>query len=176
MSRLLFVKLLILIGLTSSIIACSEKEPAANPVPVIAFKAINKVTLAANTTKAKRDSVVVAISFSDADGDLGEDPGDSTRLKRVFGNQTWGNYQIRAFQFVNNKFEEITPSVNKRLFVDLGGSTIVPQNGTLKYNQVFTYAGTYKLLPIKFQVRVRDRNLNESNVVETDTVSLPVSL
>ncbi len=176
MLRLSFVKSLFLIGLTSLVTACTNNEPVTNPVPVIAFKAINKFTLAANATKAKRDSVVIAVSFSDGDGDLGENPRDSTRLKNVFGNQSWGNYQIRAFQFMNGKFEEIIPPVAKKLFADLGNSTTLPLNGTLEFNQLFSYAGTYKLIPVKFQVRMRDRNLNESNTVETDTISLPVGL
>ncbi|AKD54578.1 hypothetical protein SD10_06295 [Spirosoma radiotolerans] len=155
-------------------LSCSKDEPTANSLPIITFKAIQKMTLQASATKAKRDSVIVTISFTDGDGDLGEDTRDSTRLKTIFGNQPWGNYQIRTFQLVNNKFDEIIRPDNDRLFVDLGNSTILPQVGMLSYTQVFPYTGPYKLLPVKFQLRMRDRNLNESNVVETDTVRLPI--
>lgn len=170
----LFVKSLILTGLMTTMVACSKEEPASDSAPVIAFKSVNKFTLGASATKAKRDSVMVTISFSDGNGDLGEDLRDTTRLKNVFGNQSWGNYEIRTFQFVNNKFDEFTTPSSAKLFVDLGGSTILPQAGTLDYKQLVEYTGTYKLIPVKFQIRMRDRNLNESNIVETDTLSIPI--
>lgn len=168
---------LALIGLFGLACACSKHEPASNPTPVIAFQSLRKIALAANATKARRDSVIVSIKFSDGDGDLGENVRDSTRIKTVFGNQLWGNYQIRAFRLVNNDFEEITPSPAPKLFVSLGAptpSSVLPEIGTLDYSQLFLYSGAAELLPVKFQIQMRDRNLNESNVVETDTVRLPV--
>ncbi|GAB3780573.1 hypothetical protein GCM10028818_33020 [Spirosoma horti] len=170
------MKPFLLIGLLGLLLACSKNEPTENPTPVITAKAIQKTTLQASAGQAKRDSVIVTISFSDGDGDLGENTQDSTRLKTVFGNQPWGNYQIRTFQLVNNTFEEINIPGNNKLFVNLGSGPARPQVGTIDYKQVFPYTGAYKLRPVKFQLRMRDRNLNESNVVETDTVSLPIRL
>jgi hypothetical protein len=177
MTRFSIINSLILTGLLGLAFACSKDEPAASVVPIIGFKSIKKVTLDPTANKAKRDSVIVTISFSDGDGDLGEDPRDSTRRKTIFANQLWGNYQIRAFRLVNNAFEEIIQSPTPKLFVDLGrnSSAILPQLGVLDYSQLFTYASSAKRLPVKFQIRMRDRSLHESNVVETDTISLPVS-
>jgi hypothetical protein len=176
MAHLSILKSLLFISLVSLALACSKQEPTASPLPSITFKAIHKVTLATNATSARRDSVVVSISYTDGDGDLGEDPRDSARLKQVYSNQTWGNFQIRAFQLAGNRFEEITTLPATKLFVDLGSAPNRPQMGTLAYKQFFPYTGTYRLVPVKFQVRMCDRNLNESNIVETDTVSLPISL
>lgn len=173
MTRFSIINSLILTGLLGLAFACSKDEPAVSAVPVIGFKSIKKVTLDPTATKAKRDSVVVTISLSDGDGDLGEDPRDSTRQKTIFANQLWGNYQIRAFRLVNNAFEEITQSPTPKLFVDLGRSSRAVL-GTLDYSQLFTYGSSAKRLPVKFQIRMRDRSLHESNVVETDTISLPV--
>lgn len=178
MTRFAIINLLILTLVAGLAFACSKDEPTTSAVPVIGFRSIKKFTLDPTAVRVKRDSVVVRINFSDGDGDLGEDPSDSTRRKTIFANQLWGNYQIRAFRLVNNGFEEIIQSPTPKLFVDLGStsSAISPQLGTLDYNQLFTYTSSAKWLPVKFQIRMRDRSLHESNVVETDTISLPVGL
>ena len=175
MIQLSILKPVALLGLIGLVLACTKNEPATISMPVIAFKSIRKLTLAANPAKLKRDSVITTISFSDGDGDLGENLRDSARLKSVFDNQLWGNYQIRAFRLSGNTFEEIIPSPAPKLFVDLGApakSSVLPEVGALDYSQVFPYGSTTKRVPVKFQIRMRDRNLNESNVVETDTVWL----
>ncbi len=167
--------LLLLCGLFFMAVACSKQdEPTLNTAPVIQYKAVTKRALAATAAQAKRDSVIITIGFTDADGDLGES--DTTRIKQLYASQTWGNYQLRTFQLVNNQFTEIPAGANSKLFFESLRSTNQPGavNGTLDFSQRFLYQGNYKLVPVKFQVRIRDRNLNESNVIETDTVRVPI--
>ncbi len=166
---------LALTGLIASLLSCSKDEPAINSSPVIAYKSVQKFTLGMSASQPKRDSVITTISFGDGNGDLGENLRDTARLNQVFSNQRWGNYEIRTFQLVNNTFAEITTAASAKLFVGLGGSGSLPQSGTLDYRQIFFYQGNYRLVPVKFRIRMRDRELNESNVIETDTVSIPVS-
>ncbi len=45
--------------------------------------------------------------------------------------------------------------------------------GTLDFAQLFQYGNTVKLFPTKFRIRIRDRALNVSNIIETDTLTLP---
>ena len=172
------LKPLILSGLIACSVACSNDEPPVNasPSPVITARSVTKIALASTRTQSRRDSVITTISFSDADGDLGEDTRDTTRLKQVFGNQPWGNYQIRTFKLVNSTFEEVSTVAGTKQFVFLGNKpSRLPQNGTLAYNKVFVYKGNDKLIPVKFQIRMRDRNLNVSNVIETDTIHVPLA-
>lgn len=169
-------KILFLTGIIASVLACSKDEPVVNATPVIQFKSITKFTREASGAQLRRDSVITTISFSDANGDLGEDGRDTTRIKQVFANQNWGNFEIRTLQFINGAFQEIVPPASTQLFVDLGNrNASKPISGTLDYSQKFAYQGNYKLVPVKFQIRLRDRNLNASNTVETDTISVPIA-
>ena len=164
-------KTILLAGVIALLTACSTKDEPVNTTPVIKFESVTKLTREATATLPKRDSVVVNIAFIDGDGDLGES--DSTRIKQIYANQTWGNYQIRTFQFINNRFDEVLIGSNARLFFpSLTGSKNAPQStsGLLSFSQRLPYQSTSKSIPVKFQVRIRDRNLNESNVIETDTI------
>ena len=164
--------LLLLIGIISLGSACSKNEPTVSSVPSITYKFITKYTLEATTTQNRRDSVVVSIGFRDGNGDLGENIRDTTRLKQTFSNQTWGNYQIRTFQFINGRFEEVVIPANAKLFFELGSSPNGVQEGSLDFRQKFVYRANAQLVPVKFQIRLRDRQLNESNMVETDTIRI----
>ncbi len=156
------------------LVACSEKEPTASKTPAIEFLSIKKYTLEATGSSVRRDSVIVDLNFTDGDGDLGEDPRDTTRLKQIFANQPWGNYQIRTMQLVNGNFIEVPIAANAKLFFPRITSKPAYLNGTLSFKQTFIYQATAKLVPIKFQIKIRDRQLNESNTIETDTVRVPI--
>ncbi|MEZ4901101.1 MAG: hypothetical protein R2822_04755 [Spirosomataceae bacterium] len=51
-----------------------------------------------------------------------------------------------------------------------------PIEGKLDYAVYFPYSRNAVLSTVKFQIRVRDRALNISNMVETDTLSVPLLL
>ena len=150
--------------------ACSKDEPAFSNVPAIEFRSVTRYVPKISAGQVRRDSVVIGITFKDGDGDLGEDLRDTTRLKQTFANQPWGNYQIRTFGLVNGTFEEITIAANAKLFFQFANTRRGPIEGGLDFSQTFPYQSNARLVPVKFQIRLRDRQLNESNLVETDTV------
>ena len=107
----------LLASLTLLMTACWN-EPDFDDTPAISFKAIDKLTLPASEDRRtpKRDSVILTIGFQDGTGDLGENTQDSTRLKTVFGNQTWGNYEIKTYYLVGSTYQELPLAVNSKLF------------------------------------------------------------
>ena len=164
----------LMMALTISFMSCSKNEPTFSNIPVIGYRSIVKHTSATNVAVTRRDSVVISITFKDGDGNLGEDVRDTTRLNQMFANQAWGNYQIRTFKFVSGRFEEVLTAANSKLFFQQAGTKQGPTEGMLDFTQKFPYQSNTKLTPVKFQIRLRDRDLNESNIIETDTVSIHI--
>lgn len=136
-----------------------------------------KVTLAAGSGvgQTRRDSVITTIRFQDGNGDIGESVSDTARIRRVFGRETWGNYEIRTFQYVDGKFSERPAGDNAKLFFP---GPPRQQNGAVEgdidFSQVFFYQTPYRMVPVKFQIRIRDRAMHVSNTIETDTISVPL--
>ncbi|WP_461051348.1 hypothetical protein [Spirosoma arcticum] len=165
------------LGMSLALSACFT-EPNFPDKPEISFIEIPKYPLEAGrgVGKGKRDSVVISVNFKDGDGNLGNDipvaKGDSTRYA---SNGGWGNYRIRTFRLVNGKYEEAPATVeNFLLFPDLAkGKPKGPISGPLHYSVTFQYGTSFRIYPTKFRVTIRDRNLNESNEIETDTINLP---
>jgi hypothetical protein len=153
-------------------------EPNYSNTPEIQFRSIFKYTIEASrgVGKGKRDSVVTTVSFKDGDGNLGNSiplsREDSIKYKQNGG---WGNYEIKTFRYINRQFVEFPSTENTTLyFPDLTKNK--PKGaieGTLDFNQTFQYGTIFQLYPVKFQIRIRDRDLNVSNVIETDTITIP---
>lgn len=173
----------LLASLTIMLTACWN-EPNFSDVPAISYKAIDKITLPASEDRRtpKRDSVIITIGFQDGTGDLGEDVGraDSTRLKTVFAKETWGNYKITAYRLnaTSNAYEELPLAVNAKLFFPrlTKEGQRGPIEGTLDFRQNFTYSNSSVITPVKFTIKIRDRKLQESTIIETDTVRVPLLL
>lgn len=126
---------------------------------------------------AKRDSIVLTIRFQDGIGDLGEDNRDTARIRSLFGKESWGNYELRTFYLLDGKFVEQNSSVNQKLLfprMTRDGQRGAIE-GNLDFSQTFPYLRPYRLVPAKFQIRIRDRGLRVSNIVETDTINVPIS-
>ena len=168
---------LFVIGIAFALSSCFN-EPNYSNVPDIKFKGIFRYPLAAGAGvgKTKRDSVVTTVSFTDGNGDLGNafplSNADTTLYK---SNGGWGNYEIKIFRLENKEYKEvILPIANFLVFPDLTkGKPKGAIEGTLDFTQIFFYGTTVKLFPTKFRIRIRDRALNVSNVIETDTLTLP---
>ncbi len=179
MQRQLIHQVLFLVGLLFAVSACIS-EPDYSKTPAISFKGVVKYPIEAGkgVGQSKRDSVVITIGFQDGDGDMGETTTDTARIKQIFSNETWGNYELRTFELANGKFTELLlGGVNGKLFYPRltkdGQKGAI--EGTLDFSQKFFYQTGYRLAPVKFQIRVRDRALNVSNVIETDTIRVPLS-
>ncbi|WP_345269572.1 hypothetical protein [Nibrella viscosa] len=167
-----------LLGLALLVSACFN-EPNYSDTPEISFKQVSKFTLAAGggVGQARRDSVIVTIGFQDGAGDLGEDVRDTARINRTFRNETWGNYEITTFQLVNGRYEVLPLAVNNKLFFPRltreGQRGAI--EGTLDFSQIFAYQRDFRMVPVKFRIRIRDRGMRVSNYAETDTIQVPLS-
>jgi hypothetical protein len=171
---------LFFIGLALLVTACFN-EPDFGETPAIEFISITKETFEASggIGNSRRDSVIIALKFQDKSGDLGEDisgGADTNRLRTKFATQTWGNYEVRTFRLNKGKYEEINQDVNNKLFFPrlYKPNQKGALEGTLYFRQIFFYNPKYGRYPVKFQVRIRDRDFNASNVIETDTITVPL--
>ncbi|MBD2752409.1 hypothetical protein [Spirosoma validum] len=177
MRRQLIQPYLFLLGMGLILSSCFN-EPNYSDVPAIDFKGIDRYTIAAGrgVGQGKRDSVVITIGFKDGQGDLGIGlPPSNADTLRYKSNGGWGNYQIKTFRLVNRQYQEVLLSVNNALYFPelTKGKPRGAIEGTLDFTQIFQYGTSYRLFPTKFQIKIRDRALQESNVIETDTITLP---
>ncbi|AQG78122.1 hypothetical protein [Spirosoma montaniterrae] len=164
------------VGLTLS--GCFN-EPDFADKPEIEFRSIfpyKNLPARPGVGRGRRDSVVISIDFKDGRGDLGNTlPLSKADSALYASNGRWGNYRIQTFRLINRQYVEVEQRVNSSLFFpDLAkGKPPGAIQGTLDFNQTFLYGSSFQLLPTKFRITIRDRQLNESNVVETDTVWVP---
>jgi hypothetical protein len=157
---------------TVSVIGCFE-VPNYSEVPEIAFNNIDKFTVPDSFSGAKRDSVIITIDYKDGDGDLGEDVSNRTNKKY----DVWGNYELKMLRLNDNKvFEEIPQASTNIIFFPIlkPDRKKGPIEGKLDYSSYFPYTRSSKLTVVKFRLKVRDRAMNVSNVIETDTISVPL--
>ncbi len=170
---------LFFVALTAVLVGCYS-EPDFSDTPTIQYIATSKETIEATPGigNDKRDLVMIAIKFQDKSGDLGEDISttDSVRRRVVFGSETWGNYKVQTFKYQNGKYTLQPPSEDQkiwfpRLFKPNQKGAL---EGTLYFQESFIYSRSSIRYPVKFQVQIRDRALNVSNVIETDSVVVPL--
>ncbi|MBO0930799.1 hypothetical protein [Fibrella aquatilis] len=170
---------LVVLGVLGTAATACFVEPNYSDTPEIRFLSVTKQTLEAGTGvgRPRRDSVIVTINFQDGTGDLGENTQDTTRQRVVFGKETWGNYEIKTFQLVSGKYEELPLAVLSKLYFPRltreGQKGSI--EGVLDFSQIFPYQRNFKMVPVKFQIRIRDRGLRISNTIETDTLSVPIN-
>jgi hypothetical protein len=177
MRRQLIQPYLFLSGIALALSSCFN-EPNYADTPEIDFKGIDRYTIAAGkgVGQSKRDSVVITVGFKDGQGDLGTSA-ESYRVDsaRYMSNGGWGNYEIRTFRLENKQYVELKQPINNFLiFPDLTKNK--PRGaieGRLEFSQIFNYTTPFQIYPTKFQIRIRDRALQASNVIETDTVWVP---
>lgn len=165
------------IGMALLMMGCFN-EPNYSNTPAIDFRSIFPYEVAAGSGvgQSRRDSIVITVGFKDGDGDLGISlPVSRTDSALYASNGGWGNYRIRTFRLVRGQYQEVIIPVNTTLyFPDLAQNKPKgPIEGTLDFSTIFQYGTSYQLYPVKFQIQIRDRALNVSNTIETDTISVP---
>jgi hypothetical protein len=171
---------MIAVALAATLMACFT-EPDYSDTPEIRLVGPPvKVTLEPGTgvgLTTRRDSVIMTIRLQDGTGDIGEDTRDTTRQRVVFGKETWGNYEVKTFEFVNGTYRELPSSDNRKLFFPRSplGEQKGAVEGDIDFSQVFFYQRPFRMAPVRFQVRIRDRALNVSNTIVTDTISVPLN-
>lgn len=177
MKQQLLHSVLLLFGLSLLFSSCLP-EPDLSTTPQIEYDGLTpfrRLPSFAGVGGEERDSVVISVKFSDGDGNLGDNTLDSTILANRY-TDGWGNYEIKTFQLLNGKYVELQSLDNRFLLFprlsregQRGAIT-----GLLDFRQIFFYSRNYQMLPVKFQIRIRDRDLNVSNTIETDTIRVPI--
>lgn len=156
------------------------QEPPYSKLPQIKFKGFSRYTLQAGSGvgQARRDSLVITIGFTDGDGDLGNTlPLTTSELDRYQQAGGWGNYKIRTFRLENNQYIERAQGEDTLLtFPRLRreGKTGAIE-GDLEFEKLYPYGSRIIIYPTKYLIQIRDRALNVSNEIETDTIHLPYS-
>ncbi|GAB3930219.1 hypothetical protein [Larkinella terrae] len=161
-------------GISALVIGCIE-PPDFNNTPAISSPTVTSYPAFDDFSQIPKDSVVISVRFQDGDGDLGLSVEERTKDSASY--RQWGNYELKTYKFVNGKFEFVDLVVLNKLFfprlkTDNKNS---PLEGKLDFSQSFLRSRNTKMVPVKFAVRIRDRKLNVSNVVETDTISIPLN-
>ncbi|WP_038032276.1 MULTISPECIES: hypothetical protein [Thermonema] len=171
--------------LTGLLGACYEK-PSFPLAPQITFKEITAIPQRDSTTGFYLgDSVIIAVDFTDGNGDIGLSQADtlppyqlyldedSTQINRFYFNyfcdverRESGSYAPFALPngtTLNGRISPITDSPN-------------PVEGTIIYKTfipAFSNDLQYTLNPydtLRFRISIADRALNESNVIFTDSI------
>lgn len=167
---------LLFIGIILSTGSCVD-IPKYDPTPAIEFVGVDSFEVV-DDLKTKYTRVRITFSFEDGDGDLGDDAQSTDRQNFFKQNGGWGNYYIRVYRFVNEKWE-------RHYMAELDSSLLIfpllktdgvrgPIRGKLDFDVDFAQGNGSKLTPLKFEVKIRDRQLRESNMIETDSISVPI--
>lgn len=150
--------------------------PKYDLTPAIKFVGIDKYD--ANDSLGNQiTNVRITLSFEDGDGDLGESLKDNAaREDYLKENGGWGNYQTQVLKLEKDKWVNYDlPLLSFLVFPVLKtDGTRGPIRGKLDYDISFPNSRQGKLTPLKFLVKIRDRELRESNIIETDSISVPI--
>jgi len=159
------------------LLASCLKEPDFSDVPSISFGGFDHRILTSPDrlgNRVPRDSVVVLVDFRDGDGDLGitteefQGKGEP-RLKGV------NNYIVSVLRKTRTGFVEVFPQVPFNSFYPplKPDGRRGPIEGTLRFSQIFFSDPTKPKQvrdTLRFKIKILDRALNQSNVIETDTI------
>lgn len=126
-----------------------------------------------------KDSVVhITYYYSDNDGDIGL--GDSDTLPPFnFGSDYWQNSPVMIYHKVNGNFEELLNPITNEPF-ELPSERIPPiipegkNKAITGYITVHIQANPLNTQPeeVKYELKLIDRALNESNIISTPSVTL----
>ena len=164
--------------LLSQFVSGCFTEPTYSNTPHIDFEGFSQFTLEAGTGvgQQKRDSLIITIRFEDGDGDLGNNsPISSADMARYQQAGGWSNYRIRTFRLENNQYKELPAGEDSFVFfpqLSREGKTRAIE-GHLELRKTCLYTSHYKNYPVKYRIQIRDRALNVSNEIETDTITVP---
>ncbi|WP_421827214.1 hypothetical protein [Larkinella sp.] len=165
---------LFFLGFSALLIGCLE-PPDFDNTPKISSPSVTSYPAFDDFSQIPKDSLVITVQFQDGDGDLGLSVDE--RTKDSLNYLDWGNYELKTYRFVNGKFEYVDlPVLNKLFFPRLKpDNKNSPLEGKLDFSQSFLRSRNTRMTPVKFAIRIRDRQLRVSNVVETDTISVPLN-
>ena len=181
------LKVSLFIILAAGAIGCVD-IPDFSDTPTIYYNGIDQYTQVdtlANGTVQRNEKVTITIDFEDGDGDLGasaDDIQDSTNFRsRYLTMPGWGleaNYELVTMRMNRDSTwsESILPGDRFKWFPLLKpDGKAGPIKGKLDLYVDFRYGNSSVMTPIKFKVRIIDRNFHISNQTpETDVVIVPL--
>ena len=141
MKRLLYILILIVL------FSC-KKEEEVSEVPAISFESISP-----NTAQEYTDDIIITISYTDGDGDLGENNPDINNLF-VEDNRNGIEYKFRI--------PELSPSGST---ITIEGNFNITINGTGITNSSSSQS-------VNYDIYVKDRAENTSNKVTTSSITI----
>ncbi|GAB2778640.1 hypothetical protein GCM10027275_22580 [Rhabdobacter roseus] len=159
------------------LVSCVD-VPNFDDTPRIAFNNIDKFEVFDSFSQTNSDSVVITIDFEDGDGDLGLSPAersDTNLINAIY--RDWGNYEYTTLRLVNGRFEELPSSVSGKLFFPVlkRDGKAGPIKGKLDFSVIYFQDRFTRPATVKYRVRIRDRALRVSNVIETDTITVSLA-
>jgi len=131
------------------------------------------------TGGARRDSMVIAVTYQDGNGDLGLSDAD---VAGAFASNPKNYFlQPQLKNAITGVFIDFTSSTiplgqyNGRYpRITADGTKEAPVKGTLKYGQAFLLGSPFRPgQEIRFVVSIQDRALNKSNVLITNSIIIP---
>lgn len=140
----------LLIGV-AVIMFCGCKEdtlPQANPQPVIQLMGVSSKTI-----KQFKDSLVITISFTDGDGDIGENNPDK--------NDIW----VKDSRLTKPDFYFLKPLTPPGSTLQVKGSIAIQLKNTF-------LLGTADTETTNYEVKIRDRAGNWSNTITTPAITI----
>ena len=154
-----------------------QKPPEYDNTPRISFRDVEVYSSLENGVK--KDSLILVTRFEDGDGDLGLSTEDLEMPPFNLPNTNNGlNYFVDILIKKNGVFQTLTLpagfTFNGRFFRLEPDGRIGPIEGDLRYsivirnNNPLVQAGDV----LKFRVWIRDRALNQSNIEESEEVTL----
>lgn len=154
--------------------ACGPDDQGISEVPNIEF---NKMEIEKGV--GNKDSIVhITYYFTDGDGNIGLGVND-TLPPFDFGNEYWQNSPVKIFHKVNDDFVELINPITNEPF-DFPIERIPPispegKNKTITgYITVHIPANPLNTKPqeVRYELKLIDRALNESNTILTPSVTL----
>ena len=157
------IGLIILLPLFAGLTGCIKEEQY--PLkPAIEFGRLE----ALKDISGKDSVILITISYTDGDGNIGLPDGDTIPLKY--------NYYMNFYQYINKELVEFKPA-NEAITFDARIPVLTPvgKNKNIKGDITRSFQIYYarKLLQsdtIAFEVYIKDRTLLESNVITTPLV------
>jgi hypothetical protein len=159
--------LLFFLGLGT--LAACKKQETYSLVPAIEYKSIFR----APATTGFDSAVVVTISFTDGDGDIGYYPVGDSRNDPKFddvNSQYYNNYVVKTYILESGVWQADPINVSARLpYMTPEGS-----NKALRgdIQRTLTLPPALNNDTLKYEVYIWDRALNRSNIITTDAIVL----
>lgn len=146
------------------LLACSE-PPVYPDEPIIEFVSLSKSSM--QQSFASIDSILVTLSFTDGDGDIGSEPGDSSSIVLYIDKRQNNIQPPRVIPTVGDI--GVGKGISGKIFIHLPTSCCIEIAG----NTTFTCERRPGITDeVNYEMWIVDRAGNESNRVELPPITL----